>query len=129
MMNTFQDNCKDEENNPFLEEELNTDCQFDLTNDNNNKKDIGKEYINFSINPKEVKQYLKDINEKYNDLESLLNYIIDKHNQISNIYKSNTKFKEMGDKNNLIINNILLLKNNLDNIKETTKDLNNKINN
>ena len=126
-MNDRQINNKDDDNNPFsYDSEFDNEYFFDLNNDNNYKEDSGEQYIDFSTNPKEVKQHLKKVYDEYNNLESIFNNLIDKHKVISDIYKNNNKYREKEEKNESIINKIESIKRQLIYIKEEVNDLNNK---
>ena len=126
-MNDRQINNKDDDNNPFsYDSEFDNEYFFDLNNDNNNKEDSGEQYIDFSTNPKEVKQHLKNVYDEYNNLESIFNNLIDKHKVISDIFKNNNKYREKEEKNESIINKIESIKRQLIYIKEEVNDLNNK---
>ena len=126
-MNDRQINNKDDDNNPFsYDSEFDNEYFFDLNNDNNNKEDSGEQYIDFSTNPKEVKQHLKNVYDEYNNLESIFNNLIDKHKVISDIFKNNTKYREKEEKKESIINKIESIKRQLIYIKEEVNDLNNK---
>ena len=126
-MNDRQINNKDDDNNPFsYDSEFDNEYFFDLNNDNNNKEDSGEQYIDFSTNPKEVKQHLKNVYDEYNNLEFIFNNLIDKHKVISDIYKNNNKYREKEEKNESIINKIESIKRQLIYIKEEVNDLNNK---
>ena len=125
-MNDRQINNKDDDNNPFsYDSEFDNEYFFDLNNDNNNKEDSGEQYIDFSTNPKEVKQHLKNVYDEYNNLESIFNNLIDKHKVISDIFKNNNKYREKEEKNESIINKIESIKRQLIYIKEEVNDLNN----
>ena len=126
-MNDRQINNKDDDTNPFsYDSEFDNEYFFDLNNDNNNKEDSGEQYIDFSTNPKEVKQHLKNVYDEYNNLESIFNNLIDKHKVISDIFKNNNKYREKEEKNESIINKIESIKRQLIYIKEEVNDLNNK---
>lgn len=82
--------------NPFHPDE---DNQSDISNDNNNKQvNSGNENINFSINSKEIKDILKEIEEENakgkEQLDIIFQNINDQLLGIKEIYKENKNYKE-----------------------------------
>ena len=118
----------DEENdsidgtNPFSFDS--DDVDFNIINDNNNK-DLGNDLIDFSINPKEIKNIINDILKDCGETNHTFEQTIEKLNEIKNIYNTNNKFEERVKKIDSIINQINLIVSNIAGIKLKTIDLNN----
>ncbi len=121
----MEDNQEDNEDNPFLDElESNINNSFYPQNDNNNKETLGNEYINFSVNPKFVRETLKIINEKYDEIKSILENIIGRHCSISAFYAKNHMYKDKDENNKKIINEVKALKNKIEEIHSSVNNLN-----
>ena len=116
----------EDECNPFLTELESNIVDNQCLNNDNNEKGKGSEFINFSVNPKEVEQYIKSLNEKYNERDSILKDVIFTHNKISVLYTNNHKYEDKKEKNNKIINDVIELADKIKQIQTFTNNLNKK---
>ena len=116
----------EDEYNPFLIELESNIVDNQCQNNDNNEKELGNEYINFSVNPKEVEQNIKNLNEKYNEIDSILKDVIVMHNKISNLYTNNHKYEDKKQKNNRILNDVKKLVDDVKLIQTLTNNLNKK---
>ena len=117
---------EDEKINPFHPNS--EDSLSDLSNDNNKKDNIGNDLVNFSINPNEVKDIIKNL-EKTNDEEKsnfydMITNIQNNLEKIKDIYNKNKNYKEKEKEVEEIINIGNDIRNKYDDMIDRIKKLN-----